>query len=166
MESDTQRRLAAIALGSTIRELGSGLLAAAAAAIPVIVLALVLPWVLNGITGPQHIGDPPLIAGIARGIWAHLLLVPPAVAIGAWASRAVTRTAGTGVTMLAAGTVAVLVLGLNGSPAPWLVPPAMAVARHAASGGTWLATVGITFWALIWTGAVLGGYTALRRKRN
>ena len=165
IEPDVQRRLAGVALGSQLREVACGLVAAVAAAVPVVSLALVVPWMLNGISGPQRPGDPSLGSGIALGLWAHLLLIPPAVAIGAWASRAVTRTAGSGVAVLAAGTVAVLVLGLNGSPAPWLVPPAMAVARHAAVGGTWLALIGISLWALVWTGGVVAGYVAVRRVR-
>jgi hypothetical protein len=165
IEPDVQRRLAGVALGSPLREAACGLVAAVAAAVPVVGLAMVVPWMLNGVSGPQRPGDPSLGAGIALGLWAHLLLIPPAVAIGAWASRAVTRTAGGGVAVLAAGTVAVLVLGLNGSPAPWLVPPAMAVARQAAAGGTWPALIGITLWALVWTGGVFAGYAAVRRVR-
>ena len=55
--------------------------------------------------------------------------MPAAVALGALASRAVTRSVRNGVTVLVTGAVLVVVLGLSGSVAPWLVPPVMATAR-------------------------------------
>ena len=161
-EPDVQRRLAAVALGSGRREVLSGLIAAVAAAIPIVGLAMVVPWLLGGITGPEQPGDAPLGTGIALGIWAHLLLVPPAVVLGALASRAVTRSAGRGVTTLATGVVLVLVLGLRGSPAPWLVPPAMAVARLASAADPGRAVLTVTGWAVAWTVVAGAGYLGLR----
>lgn len=165
-EPDLQRRLSVVALGSVFRELGAGLAAAAAATLPVVALALVVPWTLDAVTGPQRPGDQPLSVGIGLGVWAHLLLIPPAVAIGALASRVVTRSAGTGVTVLAAGAVCSLVLGLRGSPAPWLAPPAMTAARYATDGASWQMLLAVTGWALGWTAVVLAGYVVVRRRRR
>ncbi len=165
-EPDVQRRLGAVALGCARREISCGLAAAVAAALPVVALALIVPWTLDGITGPQHPGDQSLGVGIALGLWAHLLLVPPAVALGALASRAVTRTAGNGVTVLAVGAVCAIILGLQGSPAPWLAPPAMAAARLATDGAGWLALLGVTGWGLAWSAVALAGYFVLRHRRR
>lgn len=165
-EPDVQRRLAAVVLGSRAREATGGLVAATAAAVPFVAIALVGPWLLDGVTGPQRPGDQALSTGIALGVWAHLLLVPPAVALGALASRAVTRTVGNGVTVLAVGAVGVIVLGLRGSPAPWLAPPAISVARLAGSGAGWATLVATTVWALAWTAVALLAYFVLRRRRH
>jgi hypothetical protein len=165
-EPDVQRRLAGVALGTRRREITAGLLAAMLAALPVVALALVVPWTLGGISGPRQADDQPLALGIALGLWAHLLLTPPAVALGALASRAVTRTAGNGAGVLALGTVCTIVLGLNGSPAPWLAPPAIATASHAAGGTTAVAIMGVTAWGTLWTAAAVLGYAYLRRRRR
>src|SRR6185437_2353908 len=87
VEPDVQRRLARVAVGGADRELVAGIGAAFIAALPMIVIALVLPWLLGGVTTPQTADDPPLSEGIALGIWAHLLLLVPAIALGALASR-------------------------------------------------------------------------------
>ncbi|MBT8224651.1 MAG: hypothetical protein HKP61_10895 [Dactylosporangium sp.] len=166
VEPDTQRRLAAIGVGSPVRECCCGLLAAGAAAVPVVLLAMMAPWILNGIAGPQYPSDLSLGAGMALGVWAHALLVPPAIVIGAWSSRAVTRTAGTGVTVLVAGTVGVVILGLQSSPVPWLAPPVLAVARFCERGGSWQALAMLTVWAVFWTAGAVVGYGALRRVRR
>ena len=163
-EPDTQRRLAQVAVGRLGRELAADLLAAAAAAVPVVAVAMVLPWLVGGVQGPQRAGDLTLGAGIALGVWAHLLAVPPAVALGALASRAVTRDVGRGVAVLAGGAVLVFVLGLRASPAPWLAPPLMALARRATSGVTTGDIALLTGWALLWAAAAIAGYVALRRR--
>ena len=54
VEPDVQRRLAAVAVGGPDRELLAGLGAAFIAALPMIVIALVLPWILGGVTTPQR----------------------------------------------------------------------------------------------------------------
>ena len=38
-----------------------------------------------------------VVATLAVGVWAHLLVIPPAVALGGFASRAVSRTRAIGV---------------------------------------------------------------------
>lgn len=162
-EPDVQRRIAVVALGSRGGELASGLISALIAGLPLVLLALIVPWPLGGIAGPVEPDDQSLGAGIALGVWAHLVLLPPAVALGALASRAVTRTAGNGVTVLALGAICAIVLGVPGSPAPWLAPPAISAANHAAGGATAMGVVAVTIWGLLWSAAAVGGYAALRR---
>src|SRR3954447_21255909 len=123
-EPDVQRRLARLAVGPA-REATAGVLTATLVALIACAAAMVTPWLFNAIdTSKGNVGS-----GIALGVLAHLLAVPPAVALGALASRAVTGKIRTGVTVLVVGSVLVVVLGLRGSIAPWLVPPVMAMAR-------------------------------------
>jgi hypothetical protein len=64
--------------------------------------------------------------------------------------------------------VLVIVLGLQGSIAPWLVPPLMAMAR-ALNGDTLpsAGTVGsLAAWAAAWCAVAFGGYAWLRRARS
>ena len=96
---------------------------------------------------------PPLLAGLA---------------LGAVASRSVTRRIALGVTVLVTGSLLAVVLGLSGSWLPWAVPPVMATARALTrvplpGAGTFGLLVG---WALAWSAVVLGGYAWLRRDRS
>ena len=50
-EPDAQRRIALSALGSPVRELLAGLAAAAVAALPLILLSVLLPWLFDATTG-------------------------------------------------------------------------------------------------------------------
>src|SRR5690349_6091544 len=120
-EPDVQRRLARVAVGSAPRELTAGLLAAAAAAVPVVAFALLAPWPLGRIEPPASPEEPTLMSGLAAGVWAHLIIILPAVVLGAWASRAVTSTFGAGAMVLVAGGVLTIVLGLPHSPLWWVV---------------------------------------------
>jgi hypothetical protein len=161
-EPDVQRRLARISVGPA-REATAGVLAAILLSLLVCGLAMGAPWLFHGIDTDQS-----LAGGIVLGVLAHLLAIPPAVALGALASRAVTRTVRTGVAVLVTAAVLVVVLGLKGSWAPWLVPPVMATARALNDPGTPPAgtlTLLIS-WALLWTAAALSGYAALRRARS
>jgi hypothetical protein len=164
-EPDVQRRLALVAIGSMTREQAAGLLAAVLAAVPVIALGMAMPWALAGVQGPVHPGDPSLRSGIAVGLWAHVVIVGPAVALGALASRAVTRTVGTGMTILAGGAVLSLVLGLRDSPIWWLVPPLMSATRLAARGFVPSRVAAISLHALLWTAVAVVGYAIIRRVR-
>ncbi|HWG99952.1 MAG TPA: hypothetical protein VNV66_11660 [Pilimelia sp.] len=166
VEPDTQRRLARLALGRPHREWVAGLAAAALTGLGLVALALAVPWPLAGIRGPQAPGEPSLALGAALGVWAHLLALPPAVALGALASRAVTRRVAVGLTVLVAGGVATLVLGLRDSALPWLGPPVMAVARAAAGRPEAGTVAALTLHALLWTLAATAGYAALRRSRS
>jgi hypothetical protein len=159
-EPDVQRRMSLTAIGSPARELAAGLIAAALAALPFILLALLLPWVFGGVSA-VNAGS-----ALALGPWAHLLVVPPALAIGGMSSRVLTRTAGRGAAVLASGVVLAFVLGLHGSPVPWLAPPLVATARSMADVAPAPALAGLTVWALVWSAVAIGGYGWLRRTRT
>lgn len=161
-EPDVQRRLARVALGSAGREITAGLLAAAAAGLATIAIAMVLPWALLAIKT-----DGPNVGGqVIVGLWAHVLVLLPALALGALAGRAVTGSAGTGAAVLVAGSVLAIVLGLKVSPAPWLAPPLMPMARQSiADSVDPLALAGLTAQALLWAALLTAGYVRLRRAR-
>jgi hypothetical protein len=168
-EPDVQRRLARITVGAR-REATAGLLAATVLGLVCCAVAMLVPWwPFHAISSPEPGStEPSLPVGLALGALAHLMAVPSAVALGALASRAVTRTVRNGVTVLVTGSVLVIVLGLSGSVAPWLVPPVMATARALTAeqlppaGRFWL----LAAWALGWCAVVLGGYGRLRRSRS
>ncbi|WP_144121228.1 hypothetical protein [Catellatospora sichuanensis] len=157
VEPDVQRRLARVALGSAGREIAAGLLAAAAAGLGTIAVALVMPWIFGGVKGEP--------SSLLIGLGVHLLALGPAVALGALSCRAVTRTAGMGAAVLVTGSVLAIVLGLQGSPAPWLVPPLMAATRFTTSGGTALTALTLAAHATLWTAAAAWAYARLRRDR-
>jgi hypothetical protein len=130
-----------------------------------IAVALVLPWLFGGISLNPKPGDAALAAGFALGPWALLVVAPPAILLGALASRAVTRSAGVGAMTLVGGWICVVVAGLPRSPVRWLAPPLIDITK-AARGSLRLNTVaGLTAWALIWALAIGAGYVALRRQR-
>ncbi|TYC26183.1 hypothetical protein [Micromonospora sp. MP36] len=164
VEPDVQRRLARVLVGPA-RERAAGLLAAAVAGLGTVAVALVLPWLVGGVTVETGPGDLPVAAGVALGLWAHLLALPAAVALGALASRAVTRSAGYGVAVLAVGVVGTLVLGLSSSVAPWLVPPVMPTARALTGALTASTALLLSAWALFWAVVALSGYAWVRRTR-
>ncbi|GAA2620207.1 hypothetical protein [Paractinoplanes durhamensis] len=161
-EPDVQRRLARLAVGPA-REATAGVLTAILLSLVVCAAAMVAPWLFHGIDTEQS-----LATGIALGVLAHLLAVPPAVALGALASRAVTGSVRLGVTVLVVSAVLVVVLGLTTSWAPWLVPPVMATARalndprFPPSAAT-LAV--LTGWAAAWCAAAYAAYGWFRRSR-
>jgi hypothetical protein len=168
-EPDVQRRLVQVAVGGLRREATAGLLAAAIAALGLIGLALLLPWLFGGITGPLRPGDPSLAASIVAGVWAHLLLVPPALALGALASRAALGREGSshaarGVVVLAVGSLLGFVVGTKTSPVPWLAPPLLPTSRATVHGLAPAAMSGYTVLALVWAAAALAGYVVLRRR--
>ncbi|SNY52000.1 hypothetical protein [Paractinoplanes atraurantiacus] len=160
-EPDTQRRLARTAVGGR-GEAIAGLLAAALLALAVCAVAMLAPWLFGGI----ETGDNAL-TGSVLGVLAHLLALVPAVAVGGLASRAVTGGVRNGVAVLVVAAILVVVLGLQGSIAPWLVPPVMATARalNDADPPPAATLLLITGWAALWCAAALGGYGWLRRSR-
>ncbi|MGQ5259603.1 hypothetical protein ACTWLT_02495 [Micromonospora sp. ZYX-F-536] len=165
VEPDVQRRLAQVAVG-VARERLAGLLAAGVAALVAVAVALVFPWLVGGVTGPVDPTDRSVPVGVALGVWAHLLAVPAAVALGALASRASVGGAGYGVAVLALGGVGAVVLGLAGSVVPWLAPPIMATARTTAGDAAALTLLGLTAWAVAWSAAAFGGYLWRRRAQG
>ncbi|MEU5565594.1 hypothetical protein [Micromonospora musae] len=164
VEPDGQRRLAQVVAGVR-RERWAGLLAAGLAALGTVLVALVFPWLVGGVTAVVEPGGRSVAVGIGLGLWAHLLAVPPAVLLGALASRACTGSAGYGVAVLALGGVGAIVLGLSGSAVPWLVPPIMATARATTGALTAPTAALLTCWAAAWSAVVLAGYLWWRRSR-
>ncbi|WP_416902351.1 hypothetical protein [Micromonospora echinospora] len=166
VEPDVQRRMALVAVGSRRREQVAGLVAATVVALGTVALALLLPWPLGGLAGPVAADDRPLPVGIALGLWAHLLAVPAAVALGALASRACVGSTGYGVAVLAVGSVVAVVFGRSGSALPWLAPPVMPTARATTAGVAVPTALLLTGWAVLWSGVVLAGYAWRRRLRG
>jgi hypothetical protein len=165
-EPDVQRRLARLTVGPG-REAAAGLLAATVVGLVVCAVAMLTPVPFGAIRGPQP-GEPALATGAGLGALAHLLMVPAAVGLGALASRAVTRSIRNGVAVLVSGSVLVVVLGLSGSIAPWLVPPVMATARALSRSVLPSATVFVQLgaWAVAWCAVALCAYAGLRRSRS
>jgi hypothetical protein len=163
-EPDVQRRLSTVAVGGLRREMLAGLLAATVAGLVVVVAALLAPWPIGGVTGPRSASDPPLLDGVIAGTWANLLLLPPALLLGALASRAAAGSAARGLAVLATGSVLVYVVGLRGSLVWWLGPPLLSTARSTVHGLDTAAMLGHTTHALLWTAAAAAGYTLLRRR--
>jgi len=159
-EPDVQRRMALVALRSRRREAVGGMTAAAVVAVPVVLIAMALPWIVDAVQ-PVDVG-----AGLLLGFWAHLIVIPPALALGALSSRVVAGTAGRAAAILTGGIILALVLGLHGSPVPWLAPPLVSTARSLAQGVTGAPLVGLTAWALVWAAVALAGYGWLRRARS
>ncbi|WBC12526.1 hypothetical protein O7600_15135 [Micromonospora sp. WMMA1998] len=164
IEPDVQRRLARVVVGP-VRERLAGLLAAFLAGLAVVVVALAVPWPLGGVTPAAGPGERSVLVGVVLGLWAHLLALPAAVALGALASRAITRSAGYGAAVLAVGAVGVVVFGLSDSVAPWLVPPVMATARAVTGPVSPGAGLLLTGWAALWAVVALAGYSWGRRTR-
>jgi len=163
-EPDAQRQLSYLAVGSARREVGAGLLAAAITAAPTLLVGMVAPWLSGAIEVPKEIG--PLIGGLMFGLWVHLLSALPAVAVGAYASRAVTRTRGWGVAMLVGASVLVLVFGLTGAgPLRWLVPQIVGAIR-AGHDGDLVGGIVITVHAVVWSALFFAAYLVLRARRR
>lgn len=160
-EPDVQRRLARVAVGER-RELTAGLLAAALFGLLVCAVAMVVPLGIGGIELGRS-----LPGGLVAGLVAHLLMLPAGLALGALSSRVITRTLQTGLVTLVGGVILVIIFGLRGSIAPFLVPPVMAMGR-ALNGEVLpsIATFGrLTGWALAWCLVALAAYVHLRRRR-
>ena len=61
--------------------------------------------------------------------------------------------------VLVSGVVVLaIVLGLKGSPIPWLMPPLMPASRAVVAGISTAEVMLLTVWALVWTVIVLTGY--------
>jgi hypothetical protein len=166
-EPDVQRRLARLTVGAR-REAAAGLIAALLLGLAVCAVAMLAPIPFHAIRGPAPGSDEPsLSVGVAAGVLAHLLAIPAGVALGALASRAVTRTIRNGVTVLVVGALLSIVLGLRGSIAPWLVPPVMSMARHLTAAVLPSAStlVLLTAWAAAWCAVTLTLYARLRLRR-
>jgi hypothetical protein len=163
-EPDVQRRLAGVVAGRR-SELAAGVLAAVVAGLAFAPVALLVPWLVGGVTGPERTGDLPILLGLGVGLWAYLLVLPAAIALGALASRAATASPLYGVAVLVGGVVGAFVFGLKTSVVPWLAPPVLATARASTAGPTAGTLALLTAHALVWSAVALAGYAWLRRRR-
>lgn len=166
-EPDVQRLLGVVAVGGPGREAASGLLAAGAAAGSALALGVAAPLGLGALTLQPGPGG--LLRAAALGLGLHAVAAAPALAVGAWSSRAVTRSAGGGALLLAGATLAVLLLGLRPDwPTRWLVPQLLDAARAAGEGGPAPGAPGVVvvLHALLWSTAALAGYVVVRRTRT
>ena len=163
VEPDVQRHIAMTALGSRAREITNGLLAGALTTLVTVGLGMVLPWLLGGVSAQG--ARVPLGPALLLGLWAHLLAIAPAVALGAFASRPISRSAGASALILTGGAVLTIVLGLKGSPVPFLVPPIMATARATVNQVDVPTAALLTLWSLAWSAAAVYAYVRLRRFR-
>lgn len=159
-EPDVQRKMALVALRSRVREAVGGMTAAAIVAVPIVLIAMALPWIVDALK-PVDVGN-----GLLLGLWAHLIVVPPALALGGLSSRVIAGTAGRAAAILTGGLILSLVLGLHSSPVPWLAPPLISAAHTLAQGASAAPLVGLSAWALVWATVVLAGYGWLRRSRS
>jgi hypothetical protein len=167
-EPDVQRRLIRLAAGTPAREISTGLLAAAVSALPTLGLAMFLPWVFRSV-GPVPLQDGVVPLGLgatlAFGVWAHLLVVPAAVVLGGFASRAIAGRRAVGVVVLVVGSLVAILVGLEASPVPWLAPPLMAIARAANHGVSAAGVWWLTVWAAAWSAAAIAVYWRWRIRR-
>ena len=158
-EPDDQRLLAATAVGGPGREIAAGLCAALGLAVVPVTVGLVLPWLLGAVDVAR---SGPLPAAIGFGIWLQVLSTATGLAIGAWASRAVSPDLGRATLTLVGGSVAVLALGSGaGDPFGWLVPRLTAVVR-AGNDAEVLLVVVQSVHGLAWVGMVLACYVRTR----
>jgi hypothetical protein len=159
-EPDSQRQLSYLAVGSARRDVTAGLISAALTALPTIAVGVAAPWIAGVIDA-----DSPGPA-VALGLWIHFVAAVPAVAIGAIASRPITRTRGWGVTVLVGATVLVLVLGVADVPGIRWLAPQLVGAMRAARRGDVIDSALITLHAIVWSALLLLGYFGLRNRRR
>lgn len=161
-EPDVARKMIVVCVGRR-GDVLAGLLAAAVAGLAMIMIAIVLPFAIGGIA--VHAPGPPFAAGFVLGIWAHLLILLPALALGALTSRAVTGSIGVGALALVGGWICMMVADLPRSPIRWLAPPMIDIARAARANLDGSLVSGLTAWTLGWTAVAIAGYAILRRHR-
>lgn len=156
-ESDEQRMLGRLAVGSVDREIAAGLLAPLAPTVPIMVAALVAP-LLGALLGASGDG---LLDWLGFGLWIHLISMLTGTSIGALTSRAVIRSRAWAVSIQVLVFLGVLVLGSRPEPfLRWWVPQLVDVSGVDLVGG-----VLISAHALVWSGLVLTAYVRLRRVR-
>jgi hypothetical protein len=160
LEPDTQRLLATTTVGGARRELAAGLIAGAAPALFTIGAGLAVPWIFTAIEAPDSFGD--LLIGLVYGVWIHALSAVTGLAIGAWASRAISRDLGRATLTLVIGVVLVLALGSGrAGPVGWLVPRLTASVRAGYTDSVGAAVL-FTVHATCWVALVLVGYARSR----
>jgi hypothetical protein len=103
---------------------------------------------------------------VLAGVWANLILVPPALLLGALASRAAVGSTAIGLAVLASGSVIGYVAGVRGSLVWWLGPPLLTTARSTVKGLDVAAMFGHTVHALLWAAAAAALYAVLRSRNR
>lgn len=159
-EPDGQRLLSGVQVGGPAREVAAGLLAALLPAVLTLGVALALPWTIGAISGED------VAAGLAFGVWIHVLSALTGLVIGAWASRATSPDLGRATLVLVVGVVVVLALGSGAvDPLGWLVPRLTASVREA-NDDSLLDVVLLGVHALAWIALLLAGYVRTRLTRR
>lgn len=159
-EPDEQRRLARLSVGSMPAELFAGMAAAFVAALPLVAVSLVVPF----LTRTLELTGGPWLALLVGG-WLHLLAVLGGLATGALVSRAIVPSAGWSAVILVGSTVLVLILGSRDALGlQWLVPQLFAGIRAVEDESTVRGLV-VTLHAMVWSALVLAAYAILRRGR-
>jgi hypothetical protein len=163
-EPDAQRQLSYLAVGSARREVAAGLLAAVLTAVPTVIVGLTVPWLTGSVSTDGTVGA--TVGALGLGLWVLMVAAVPAVAIGAVASRPITRTRGWGVVTLVGGTVVVLVLDVADLRlVRWLVPQLMGPSRSAQEGDV-LYGILVTVHALVWSALLALAYIGIRNRRR
>jgi hypothetical protein len=162
-EPDVQRQLSLLAVGSGRREIAAGLVAAGLTTVPTILAGLLAPWLTGAMEVPPGAGG--AVRALLFGLWVHVLAAVPGVAVGAWASRPITRTRGWGAVTLVGISIGVLVLDLTPGPQTWLVPQLVGAVRAGQTGSVLSGAV-ITVHALIWSALGIISYLAVRGSRR
>ena len=160
-EPDEQRMLSRVTVGSPARELVSGLLAAAVAGLPALVLGVFVPLVIGALEIRGSVWG-----WLGFGVWIHLLAIVCGVGVGALASRALVRPVGWASLILVAAPVLVLILGSRDAViARLLVPPLFGAADLEPPADLGSMAV-VSLQGLAWAGVLIAVYAALRHRRS
>ncbi|MFI6521244.1 hypothetical protein ACIBF1_37220 [Spirillospora sp. NPDC050679] len=157
-QPDGQRDLSATAVRHRGAPIAAGLLAAYAVNLALGALALAVPLVYGALAGVE---TPALMAGVGL----TLLVAASATALGAWTSRQVIPSPGTGLLVLLSALLAVLLLGLG--PLSPLTVPMLDWIRAAHEGPVAFTDAygGIVLRLALWTALVGAGYVLVGRRR-
>jgi hypothetical protein len=165
-EPDEQRALSAIAVGHRLRTHASSLVAAAIACCPILLAAMLAPWPMRAIEVP--VGES-LSADLLLGLLLHLLAIPPAVLIGAWASRPLVVDRGRSMLTLVGTSVASILLGVESwSGIAAAVAPPLASSVRAADRGSHHLLSSLPLLVLhtgLWCVVIGAAWLTVRRRR-
>ncbi len=127
---------------------------------------MLVPWPLGTIQVPD--GES-LGVDLLLGILLHLLAIPPAVLIGAWASRPIVVDRGRSMLTLVGTRVASILLGVESwSGAAAAAAPPLASSVRAADRGEHHLVSSLPLLVLhmvLWCGVIGAGWLTLRRRR-
>jgi hypothetical protein len=142
------------------------LVAAAIACCPILLAAMLAPWPLRAIEVP--VGES-LSADLLLGLLLHLLAIPPAVLIGAWASRPLVVDRGRSMLTLVGTSVASILLGVESwSGIAAAVAPPLASSVRAADRGSHHLLSSLPMLVLhtgLWCVVIGAAWLTVRRRR-